>query len=81
MGAGPFGQFLDYFLSGLFCADEQDAAAFGGGFAQKVGRFADLFCGLRKIDNVDPVSWPEDKLFHLGIPLVGAVSEMDSGFE
>ena len=81
MGASPFGQFLDYFLGGLFRADKQDATAFGGGFSQEVSRFADLFCGLRKIDNVDPVSWAEDKLFHLGVPLVGAVSEMDSGFE
>ena len=37
--------------------------------------------GLLKVDNVDVVSRPEDVGFHLRIPFVGLMSEMDACFE
>ena len=55
--------------------------AFGCGVPEKIRRLANLLGRAGEIDNIDAVTRSEDKLLHLGVPFVRAVSEMNTRFQ
>jgi hypothetical protein len=50
-------------------------------FTHKAGGVFEHFQRLLEIDNIDTVTFPEDILFHLRIPALGLVPEVNAGFE
>ncbi len=62
-------------------AHEQHVTALGGHLFEEVHRFLEKVEGFLEIDDVDPVSRPENIGLHLGVPAVGLVAEMRTGFE
>src|SRR5882672_1123555 len=62
-------------------ADEQDAAAFGGGVADSLERTMQHRHGLGEVDDVNVVAGAEDVLTHLRVPTVGLVAEVHASFQ
>jgi hypothetical protein len=48
---------------------------------EKIARALNAFLRLFQINDVDLAPFPEDELFHLGIPARGLVTEMHSCFQ
>ena len=69
------------FLGLLFAADEKHLLAAGGDFAQEILGGFELLDGKFEIDDVDAVARLENKGLHLGVPTLGAVTEMDAGVQ
>src|SRR5690606_24437606 len=76
---GCFGGYK--FACSALGADEKDVAATGCDLAHKLGCFLVLDDGLFKIDDVDLVAMAEDVRRHLGVPVAGLVTEVDTGFK
>ena len=74
-GAG--GLFCHDLLSLAFGAYEQDGLAFGAELGGELEGFSKELERLLKIDDIDSVSFPEDELFHLRVPPLGLVAEVD----
>jgi hypothetical protein len=49
--------------------------------AEEIGRSVDLLDGFLDVEDVDLVLGAHDELLHLGVPALGLVTEMDSGFD
>jgi hypothetical protein len=62
-------------------ADEEDILPLGGHLADEAGGVLEHLQGLLKIDDVNPVTFAEDVLFHLRIPALGLVPEVNASFE
>ena len=78
---GAFGLFFQNFSRLTFCADEQDGVTGCHGVASEGIGLLHAFNRLLKVDNVDAVTFSEQKPLHFRIPTVGLVSEMDAGFQ
>ena len=52
--------------------------AAGGDFAEEILRDLELLDGLLEVNDVDAVARFEDEGLHLGVPTLGAVTEMDA---
>ena len=62
-------------------ADEQHAAAVCDDLTNESRRLVVQRQRLLEIDDVDPVTFPEDELSHLGVPEAGLMSEMNARFQ
>ena len=79
LAAGGF--FGDGFLRLALGADEQHILALRGHFHYIAGCVLKELEGLLQIDNVDSVTFAKDVFFHLWIPALGLVPEVNAGFE
>jgi hypothetical protein len=76
------GRFFFYRLLRLFFgADEKDSAFVSGYRFNEVVGFLDLFNCLLQVDNVDAVSFGEDKPCHFGVPAARLVTEVNARLE
>jgi hypothetical protein len=79
LAAGGF--FGDGFLRLALGADEQHVLALRGHFDYIAGRVFEELQRLLQIDDVDTVTFAKDVFFHLWIPALGLVPEVNAGFE
>ena len=79
LAAGGF--FGDGFLRLALGADEQHVLALRGHFAHIAGGVLEQLQGLLQVDYVDAVAFAKDVFFHLWIPALGLVPEVNAGFE
>ena len=76
-----FGGLLHGFLSLAFAADEEDFFAAAGEVGQEFSGRVDLLDGFLDVEDVNLVFGAHDEILHLGVPALGLMSEMDSGFD
>src|SRR5260221_3331895 len=76
-----FGRVGDRVLRLAFGADEQDAAAFRDGVADRLQRAMQHRHSLGEIDDVNVVAGAEDVRAHLRVRTVGLMAEMDASFQ
>src|SRR5579875_3705479 len=79
--AAAFGLFPDDVLGLFLGAHEQQRAAGAGKVAHKVVGAAKHAHGLLQIDDMNPVTSPEDIRLHLGVPAAGLVPEVDASLQ
>jgi hypothetical protein len=79
--AAGFGGLFDGFLRLAFAADKEDLFALAGEVGEEISRLVDLFDGFLDVEDVDLVLGAHDEALHLGVPALGLMSEMDSGFD
>ena len=79
LAAGGF--FGDSFLRLALGADEQDILALRGHFTDETGGVFEQLQGFLEIDDVNAVAFAEDVFLHLGVPTLGLVPEVYTGFE
>ena len=75
------GFFRDGFLRLALGAHEKNRFALRGHFADVAHGVFEELESLLEIDNIDPVTFAEDVFFHLWIPALGLVPEVNAGFE
>ena len=75
------GFFGDRFLRLPLGADEQDVLALRRHLAHERSGVLEHLQRLLQIDDVDSVTFAEDVFFHLRIPALGLVPEVNAGFE
>jgi len=69
-------------LLGLFLrSDEEDNLPFGDDIANELVGFFEELDGLLKINDVNPISRPEDIGLHFGVPAFCLMAEMDSSLQ
>ncbi len=79
--AAARGFFGDGFLRLALGADEQHRFALRGHFGHVTHGVLEQLQGLLEIDDVDPVTFAKDVFFHLWIPALGLVPEVNACFE
>jgi len=79
--AGTRGGFLYFLLGLLLGADEQDRTAIENDLVEKSAGDFDLGEGLVEVDNVNSVTRGKNEFFHLGVPPLGLMTEMNPGFQ
>jgi hypothetical protein len=79
--SAAIGFFLNGFLGLALGANKHDRAAGGDGVANQVIGRGERLDRLLQVNNVDAVPFGENERFHLGVPLVGAVTEMYAAFQ
>ena len=79
LAAGGF--FGDGFLRLALGADEEHVLALRGHLAHEPRGVLEHLQGLLQVDDVDSVAFAEDVFFHLRIPALGLVPEVNAGFE
>jgi hypothetical protein len=75
------GFFGDGFLGLALGADEQNRLALRGHFDYIPGCILEKLQGFLQVDDVDTVTFAKDVFFHLWIPALGLVPEVNAGFE
>src|SRR5262245_58168381 len=75
------GGFLDWFLRLFFGANENQSATIAGNFAYKVGGAAGANDGLLQINDVNSTTIAVNIVFHLGVPALSLVTEVDARIE
>ena len=70
---------LDHLGDLLLRRDEEDLLAGEDGVAHERGRLVEELDGLLEVDDVDAVALVEDVAFHLRIPALGLVTEVQTG--
>ncbi len=75
------GFFRDGFLRLALGAHEENGLALRGHFTDVAHGVFEELESLLEIDNIDPVTFAEDVFFHLWIPALGLVPEVNAGFE
>ena len=75
------GVLLDAVGSLLLGTDEENGAALLGDLLDEGIGLLKLLHSLLQVDDVDPISHGEDILRHLGVPLLGGVTEMHACFK
>ena len=73
--------FGNRFLSLPLGAHEKNGFALRGHFAHVAHRVLEEFESFLKIYDVDPITFAKDVFFHLWIPALGLVPEVNAGFE
>ena len=69
-------------LLGLFLgADEENVLPFRGNLLDEPEGFLETAESNLEINDINAVTLPENILLHLGVPALGLMPEMDSGFE
>ena len=71
---------FDEFGDLLFGAHKHDFFAPSRSVAHKGTGFIEQFGGLGQIDNIDAVALAPDIFAHFGVPAIGLVTEVNSGF-
>jgi hypothetical protein len=71
----------DGFLRLALRAHKEHVLALGCHFTNEPRRVLEHLQGLLQVDNVNSVSFAEDVFFHLRIPALGLVPEVNAGFE
>src|SRR6185312_5416644 len=79
--AAALGGVGDALRRGGLRADEQNPAAIGDDLAHLLERLLEQRHRLCEIDDMDPVTYPEQVRLHLGVPTPGVVAEMDTRFQ
>ena len=74
-------RFLDDLLGLLLRRHEEDLLALGHHAAEELRRLVDQLDGLGQVDDVDAVALVEDVAFHLRVPALGLVAEMQAGLD
>jgi len=62
-------------------ADKEHVATIGYHFDNRLVSGPIELDGFLQVDDVDSVTGPENVLFHLGVPALGLVAEMDPGLQ
>ena len=75
------GLFLDRVAGSALGADKQNSAAVGRERSDEIHRIVEQRQGFFQVDDVDLVAVAEDVGTHLGVPVPGLMSEMDTGFQ
>ena len=79
--AARFGGVLHEFLNLLLGGDKEDLLAVEHGLLQERGGFVKQHNRLGEIDDVDAVALVEDVGFHLGVPALRLMAEMQTGIK
>jgi hypothetical protein len=61
--------------------DKQNAAALGGGVADRFQSLVQHRHALGEVDDVDVVAGTEDEITHLRVPTVGLMAEVNASFQ
>ena len=72
---------LDGFARRALGADEQHLAAIGDNLTNERRRLVVHRQRLFEVDDVNPVTFPENVLSHFGVPEAGLMSEMNTRFQ
>ena len=68
-------------MSLLLGADKKNLLAFFRDITNKAVSSPEVTNRLLQVDNVDPVTSPENIRLHLGVPATGLVTEMNAGLQ
>ncbi len=79
--AAPLRLLGDSFLSLALGSDKQDGLALRSHLGHKTHGVLEQLQGLLKVNDVNPIAFAKDVLFHLWIPALGLVPEVNAGFE